>query len=132
MTTLRLVTGSLFALYLSIWTLDWTGGRWPAHLAALDLSIGLLVVLIAWRGRLRLALAPAALSGVHWIVQARLIPPPTSLVEWGAAAVGLGFTCLIAALAMSCWLRNQGSVVHSTQRVVAREDCSAPSSARPL
>lgn len=103
----RLATGAVFALYLAIWTEGWSGGAWPAHVLALDALLAVAVVVGVWKLRARLALAPFAASSVHFVVQARLVPAPRSAVEWGGAAVGLGFVLLFASLAASYWLRPQ-------------------------
>ncbi len=104
---LRLATGATFALYLSIWTSGWSQGPWPAHVLPLDVVLALLVSIVGvWRLRARLPLAPLAAAGVHLVVQARLVPAPRSLLEWGGALVGIGFVLLIASLATSYWLRS--------------------------
>lgn len=107
---MRLLTGALFAVYLAVWTLGWTGGAWPAHVLALDLAMAVVVALLAWRARVRVALVPFAAGVAHLVVQAHLIPAPRSLLEWGATAVGLGFALLLASLAASYRLRRAGPV----------------------
>ncbi len=102
---LRLATGAVFALYLSAWTSSWTGGPWPAHLIPLDVIFAIMVVIGVWKLRVRAALAPLAATGVHLVVQLRLVPAPRTTLEWGGAAIGLGFVLLIASLAASYWLR---------------------------
>jgi hypothetical protein len=101
----RLLAGAIFAAYLSAWTLGWSGGSWPAHLAALDVLLTAAVIAAAWRARLRVALAPLLGTYVHFVAQAGLMPVPRSLVEWGASAVGLGFALLVGSLATSYRLR---------------------------
>jgi uncharacterized protein YhhL (DUF1145 family) len=102
---MRLLTGALFAVYLGVWTLGWTGGDWPAHVLALDLASAAVVLLFAWRARARVALVPLTGVAMHAVVQAHLVPAPRSLLEWGASAVGLGFALLLASLAASYRLR---------------------------
>jgi hypothetical protein len=102
---MRLLTGALFATHLAVWTLGWTGGAWPAHVLALDLATAVVVALLAWRARVRVALVPFAAGAIHLVVKAHLIPAPQSLLEWGATAVGLGFALLFVSLAASYRLR---------------------------
>jgi hypothetical protein len=102
----RLLTGALFAVYLAVWTLGWTGGPWPAHLVSLDLLVTAAVLLVVLRMRVRIALAPLLASYTHLAVQTGLVSAPTSVLAWGATTVGLGFALLIASLAASYWLRN--------------------------
>jgi hypothetical protein len=101
----RLAAGSIFSLYLAAWTLDWSGGPWPAHALALDLALGVVVIVGAWRARARYALAPLGATYLHALFQAGLVPAPRSLVEWGGAAVALGFAILVGSLAASYRLR---------------------------
>jgi len=102
---MRLLTGALFAVYLAVWTLGWTGGAWPAHVLALDLALAVVVALLAWRARVRVALVPFAGGAMHLVLQAHLVSAPESLLGWGATAVGLGFALLLASLAASYRLR---------------------------
>jgi hypothetical protein len=101
----RLLAGTVFALYLSVWTLGWSGGAWPAHVVALDVALTVVMVAAAWRARARIAIVPLLGSYVHLVVQAGLVPVPRTLVEWGASAVGLGFALLLASLVTSYRLR---------------------------
>lgn len=102
---LRLLIGAGFAVYLSAWTIGWSGGPWPAHVVMLDLLLTAAVVLGAWRMRARTAVVPLVATWIHFVVQARLIPPPRSALEWGGAAIGLGFALLIASLSTSYAVR---------------------------
>lgn len=113
---LRLMTGALFALYLSVWTLGWTRGPWPNHILALDLSMTVLVVLIAWRARVRSAIVPMTACYAHLVVQLRVIPAPRSLLQWGGTAVGLGFALLFVALGATYWLRRSADVTDRSPR----------------
>jgi hypothetical protein len=101
----RLLLGATFAVYLSAWTLGWSGGSWPAHLLALDVALTAVVIAVVWKARAWIALAPLLGSYVHFVLQAGLVPAPRSHVEWGASAVGLGFALLLASLAASYRLR---------------------------
>ncbi len=100
----RLLTGSAFALYLSAWTASWTSGSFPVHALPLDVLLTAVILLGAWRLRARVALAPLAVTWAHLVMQAHVVPAPTSLLGWGAASIGLGFAVLIGSLATSWWL----------------------------
>ena len=102
---LRLLTGSLYAAYLSAWTAGWSGGDWPAHMALLDVVLTAAVVLIVWRLRIRAALVPLGAVYFHLAVQTRLIVAPTTPLAWGAVSVGTGFAMLILSVAASWWFR---------------------------
>ena len=104
-TLLRLLSGSVFALYLSVWTIGWSGGAWPAHLLALDGLLTVAVALLVWKGRMRLVLVPLAATYFHLAVQAQLVSAPTTVLQWGATCVGLGFALLAASLVGSVLLR---------------------------
>jgi hypothetical protein len=106
---LRLVTGALVALYLSAWTAGWTSGAWPDHVVALDVALAVGLAFLFVRGRVRVALAPLGATGVHFVVRADLVPAPRGPVEWGGAAMALGFAALIVALATSYRLRDRSS-----------------------
>ena len=106
---MRLLTGALFAVYVGVWTLGWTGGAWPAHVLALDLALAGAVALLAWRARVRVALVPFAAGALHLVVKAHLVPAPESQLGWGATAVGVGFALLLASLAASYRLRRTDS-----------------------
>lgn len=101
----RAVAGGLFAFYLSAWTLRWSGGPWPIHELALDGTLTTMVLVTVWRVRAWSALASLAVTYLHFVVQARLVPPPRSHLEWGATAVALGFVLLAGSLAASYRLR---------------------------
>jgi hypothetical protein len=110
---MRLLTGALFAAYLSAWTLGWSGGAWPAHVLALDVAMAAVVLALAWRARLRIALAPLSALALHFAFATRLVPIPRSLLEWGGAAVGLGFALLLASLATAYRLRAPAPAVRA-------------------
>ena len=107
----RLLVGAIFAAYLSAWTLRWTSGPWPSHVLALDLALTASVLLAMWKGRVRSPLAPLATWHLHFVVGANLVPAPSTHVEWGALAVGLGFVLLAGSLLASYRLRARPVVV---------------------
>lgn len=98
---LRLSLGSVFSLYLGIWTHGWTRGSWPAHVIALDVAVCAVVILFAWRSRAWVATAPLGVGAIQFAIQRRLIPRPSSMLEWGGAAVGGGFVLLLGSLAVA-------------------------------
>jgi hypothetical protein len=104
--SVRLIGGALFAVYVAAWTFDWSGGALPAHVLALDVALLAAVLLMAWRLRARLAFAPLAATLAHGALASGLVPPPRTPLEWGVAAVALGFALLAASLATSYRLRH--------------------------
>jgi hypothetical protein len=103
---LRLLTGSLFACYLSLWTIGWQGGAWPEHILALDLLLATAVGIVAWRARARLVLlVPLSALCFQFGVQTGLITAPGSKLEWGALSVALGFVLLLGSLFASWRVR---------------------------
>lgn len=103
----RWLCGAALLAYLSVWAMGWSGGAWPAHVAALDLLFTAGLAAGAWLFRTRVVVAPAATLWAHFAWQAGLVPQPRSLQEWGGATVALGFALLAASLATSYWLRPQ-------------------------
>ena len=102
---LRLLTGSIFGVYLSAWTFGWSGGALPAHVLPLDAALVAVAGLLVWRARAHAVLAPLALGSVHFGVQAGLISAPTSVLQWGLTSVGSGFVLLLSSLALAWRLR---------------------------
>ena len=107
---LRLLGGAVFAGYLGVWTASWVGGAWPAHVIALDVALGVVVLLLAWRAKMRITLPALGVAYLHFVVKAHLVPAPRSLLEWGGTAVVLGFALLVASLAASYRLRRTARV----------------------
>ncbi len=101
----RWLFGAALLAYLSVWSMGWSGGAWPAHVAALDLLFTAGLGAGAWLFRRRAAVAPAATLWAHFAWQAGLVPQPHSVQAWGGATVALGFALLAASLATSYWLR---------------------------
>jgi hypothetical protein len=107
---LRCWSGALFAAYLGVWTLGWSGGPFPHHLAMLDVALTLGVAFSVWRTRARAPfVAPLVMTYCHFVWQARLIPIPASSAAWGGTAIGFGFMLLAASLAVSYRFRNDKS-----------------------
>jgi hypothetical protein len=44
-------------------------------------------------------------SGLHFVIQAGILPPPRSLAQWGASAVALGFVLLVGSVATTLRIR---------------------------
>jgi hypothetical protein len=103
----RLLSGALFAGYLALWTLHWSGGSWPAHSVGLDLCVTVAVALMIWRSHIRCVLLPLAACYCHLVLQAHLLPMPSSVAAWGEAAVALGFALLAGSLFTSYRLRER-------------------------
>lgn len=107
----RLACGGLFAIHLSAWTMAWSGGAFPEHVAVLDAALLGVVVLLAWRARARAALLPLGALGIHGAVTSGLVPPPRTLFQYGMTAVALGFVLLVGSVATSYRLRRYGDDV---------------------
>jgi len=105
----RSFTGAITALYLSTWTLGWSGGPWPEHLLVLDLLLSCVGVLMIWKARSRLMIAALTASSIHFVVQSELIPAPETTLQWGALSVCIGFALLIASVAVSWWYGRTGA-----------------------
>lgn len=101
----RLCAGALGCLYLAAWTQGWVGGAWPRHAWWLDAALAVATSIWVLRRRDRLPLVLPAVAAAHWIVQARIVPAPANVVQWGAACVGTGFALLLLALTISVRLR---------------------------
>ena len=116
-TMARLFAGSLYALYLSVWTFGWSGGSLPAHLIALDLLLTAALLAFIWKTRARtIATVPLALTYAHLGVQMGLISAPDTKLEWGLSYVGVGFGLLLASLIVSWQLRRIASADPITTR----------------
>lgn len=102
----RLFSGAVICTYLAVWMLRWSGGPWPEHFVPLDLLLACVVVLMVWKARARLVLAPLLMTYLHMVVQRELIPAPSSTLQWGAVSVGVGFGLLIVSLAVAWWYRH--------------------------
>lgn len=117
-TMVRLLSGSVFCAYISVWMLGWSGGSWPDHLLPLDLLLACAVALMVWKARARLVLAPLLMTYVHLVVQRQLIPAPSSALQWGAVSVSVGFGLLLVSLAVSWWFRKPPAVDDHEGRVI--------------
>jgi hypothetical protein len=102
---LRLFSGAIMCVYLSLWTLSWSGGSWPNHILLLDVLLTATVAVLVWKLCARAILVPLALSYVHLGVQLQLITAPSSTLHWGLLCVSVGFGLLMVSLLTSWLLR---------------------------
>jgi hypothetical protein len=103
---IRLLTGSLFALYLAAWTSGWTGGTWPEHVVLLDAVLLSLLALVFYKTRSAAPLVSLVVTCLELAVDRRWISAPESPLEWGVASASLGFVLLLGSLAASWRLRD--------------------------
>jgi hypothetical protein len=101
----RSYAGVFFALWLSVWTMRYSGGLWPAHVALLDAGLTIALVVTAWKFRLKLPLGLLGACYLDLVLREHLIPSPRSAAEWGATTIALGFALLGCSLAASYRLR---------------------------
>ncbi len=101
LTRAPLLVGVLFCAHLAIWTAGFSGGDLPAHVLALDATLGASVLLAAWKLRVRAALAPLAALALHHAIQARIVTAPVTGLEWGVWTTAGGFVLLLGAIATS-------------------------------
>ena len=101
----RLFIGAVIAVYLSLWTMTWTGGPWPDHVLSLDLLLTATLILFVWKARAAIAYVPLLATYLHLGVQTGFITAPESRLEWGIASVALGFALLSASLGATWRLR---------------------------
>jgi hypothetical protein len=101
----RLLGGAMFAIWLSAWTRGWTGGALPAHVLALDLTLTLAAILFARKTRARAIFAPLSISYAHFAMQAGLVSPPSSSLQWGVTTIVTGFVLLIGSLVLGWKMR---------------------------
>lgn len=102
-TRFQMATGSLFSLYLAVWTSGWTGGALPQH--ALWLDVAVTAVVLAGIHRWRYRPAAVALLGLHLhhAVALELLALPATLLGWGLLSVGAGFVLLVGLVGFAGW-----------------------------
>jgi hypothetical protein len=93
----RLLVGALACGYLGAWTVGWAGGPWPDHVVGLDLLL-LAAGVLGWRRGHRLPMLPASMATLHWVLVERLVPTPSSTLQWGIVAIVSGFALLAVSL----------------------------------
>lgn len=101
----RLAVGAGSCLYLALATAGWAGGPLPEHVLAYDVVAAVVALVAALRFHVRAALTPLAIGAGHFVVSARLVPAPKGALQWGGAAIALGFALLLASVAVSYRLR---------------------------
>lgn len=94
----RLYLGALVLLWLALWSAGWQGGAWPAHRLWLDLPLSALLLLVAWRRRLYLALVPLVMVNGHLALERGLVSAPRSSLQWGVVVLASGFAALLVGL----------------------------------
>ncbi|MBZ0117406.1 MAG: hypothetical protein K8H88_10445, partial [Sandaracinaceae bacterium] len=103
----RLALGASAAIYLSIWTLGWSGGAWPAHVALLDASFAIACLIVGWQARRWLAAAPLAPVYVHFAMELGWL---RTAGDFGLCAVASGFALLVIALSTSWRARRRDEI----------------------
>lgn len=119
-----LLVGSVSSLYLFVWTLNWSGGAWPAHVWWLDLLLAGVLLGMVWGLQAYAALVPLAMSSLHLGVQTGTVALPRTRAQWGLSEVGLGFALLASALLTSWQLRSVRNAEPSN--LAPHSDDSAP------
>lgn len=102
---IRLFTGAIFAVHLSLWLQGWTEGPWPSHILVLDLLLTALVLFVVRKRYLPIAIAPLSMVYLHWATQSGLIRAPKTALQWGTTSVGVGFALLVLSLAGAWYAR---------------------------
>jgi hypothetical protein len=105
----RMVVGSLYGLYLAVWTIPWSGGPLPEHVISLDLLLSAGLLILMWKARIRTAgIGPLVGTYAHLAVQTGTISAPETRLQWGLSYVGVGFGLLVGSLAASFGWRKPG------------------------
>jgi len=118
-----LLVGSVSSIYLSVWTLKWWGGPWPAHVWWLDSLLVAVLLGMVWGFEAYVALVPLVMSALHLGVQTGTVALPRTRAQWGLSEVGLGFALLATAL-LTSWQLRSGQADGS--RLAEPADDSAP------
>ena len=118
---LRLLVGSASALYLTGWTLNWSGGALPAHAWWLDSSLTFVLLAMVWGLRAYAALVPLALSTLHLGVRTGTLSLPRTRAQWGLTEVGLGFALLATAL-LTSWQSKSRQARESSNPIELSDD----------
>jgi hypothetical protein len=99
----RLLTGSLVAVYLAMWTYGWSGGPWPLHITLLDGLMAAAALLAASSLGVRIVFVPVVATYLHLAVERGIITSPRSTLGWGATSAAMGFAVTFISLMVS-WL----------------------------
>ena len=98
----RFYLGTVICSYLACWAIGWVGGVLPEPNLWLILTTAMILVVMAWYWRL-LSAVPATvlvmLSGAEILL-------PQGLLQWGSFILVIGFTTLIAGIAVN-WTQNR-------------------------
>lgn len=98
---LRLLSGALVMGHLGAWSTGWQGGAFPSHVLLLDAALVAFAVALVLTAGGRAILAYVATIGAHALVEARLVPVPSSATGWGVVTLGAGFVLLLLAIFVS-------------------------------
>ena len=93
----RLYVGAVVSIYIGVWTLGWTGGAFPELNLWLNGTAIVVLLAMAWILRLPSAI-PAALFIMVAGAEAFM---PTGRLQWGSFVMVMGFTSLLAGIAMN-------------------------------
>jgi len=118
---MRLLVGSVSILYLSAWTLNWSGGALPAHAFGLDALLTAVLLAMLWGFRAYSALVPLALSYLHLGVRAGTLSLPRTRAQWGLSEVALGFA-LLATAVLTSWQSRRARAQDSSNLEEQSED----------
>lgn len=99
------VVGGVACVYAAAWSHGWSGGALPPHALALDGAFALAMILLAWKGRARVAIVLPIITSMHCAIQTRVITAPVTTLEWGVWSVSLGFALLLASVGASVRLQ---------------------------
>ena len=101
----RLYVGAVVSMYIGVWTLGWTGVAFPE--LNLWLNGTAIVVLLGMAWGLRL---PSAIPGALFIMftgaEAFM---PTGRLQWGSFVMVMGFTSLLAGIAMNLFQKRENA-----------------------
>jgi hypothetical protein len=102
----RLYVGTILALYIAVWTIGWQQWPLPEFNLWLSLVSAAMLILMAWRLQLPVALLPM-LAGVYPIMK---FLRSLSGLGWGIILLTIGFIALIVGVAINWSQRSPYSV----------------------
>ena len=103
----RLIAGAVSSLYLAVWLDGWGGGALPAHALGLDAALLVALLIAAREARQLRLLTPLAPVALHLAAEHGLIHQPRGAMQWGLTTITLGFSLLLAHLALSLVLHRR-------------------------
>lgn len=99
----RLYVGMVISFYLAIWTIGWQHGPLPEMMLWLNITTACILLLMAWRLRLIIALFPLCL-GLYELAKLLI---SVGVLGWGILFLGTGFIALFVGVAIN-WNQRQG------------------------